>query len=907
MEPPAHHSGPRSQARDQHTSRSAAIPVAREITADDFSRSTWRDGASTSHRELYNSHSGRYEPVTDRRGSFRAEMRPSLLQRPHHSTHDNPDPTPSSHGSRPIPDPSFGRRRGSSSVGGSSGPLQRPGKPLDPGSIPPSDALHVRRGSLAASTDSHVSRSLSQAGQQGGRPQDDTHQHPHVSPVPTKAAPLHPNSGSEPIQATQTATGTSGPFQSEEQVVEYQKRLMKEKREEAIKRRLEEEAREEAAKAERIRLKLAAMGPPPERKSNKKEAGSIQDARSPTTIAARPAVTVLPSAPGNSDAQTHGPTEQASQTTDATLTSPASPAQKNAEPSNDTTAQVEQSGLSSPSQPQPWDGPGQSPSRLTSWPSSGHLSRNVWGSPNNDRGLGNGTFDPDLGRVPESRAAPIRQRPLRGPAPIAPPTLSRMPNRTQPPEPVYPTLKNDRYTAAEPRQYTDKQNQWVGAVMQADSALRDQRNKGRQELEHRLADQGLNIEQAQATIKHTWRPESSTSRMEMGDHAGGPSWDRPKEDHPKQTVTAVQDGLSANSLIGPNSSPLLTSGASTASPPSRLSRFFPSKDKDARNDVNSRTVADRGESPSPPPPTMDDHPVYDGDVSHPQVSFPRPQPVVRLPPARAATSRPTRGQRPDSGWPSAIASSHKGGQVSGATNLPGPAQAASAPHGAPQSQQEWQKKIDQLTGRKAPPPKVLVVDSATRHALDQTVQQQPATVSLPSQIAVRGSGEVTSKPMAEECFEEQEMGSLPPVNMPRNSSPAAWQPAPPPHKPFPRALLVTSQTVRFFDISDYSKPVIHVSLPGMRQAKSVPYSHNTGRTNSRGSGHGRSGGRHRASGTGYRGGNAGKRDPSSYANDSSANQQSASTSASASRGRGSFYRRSGETWQPRTSAHPSNT
>src|SRR5208282_3548342 len=73
------------------------------------------------------------------------------------------------------------------------------------------------------------------------------------------------------------------PFEDE---VELQKKIMRESRELARKRRLEEEAREEAERKERIRLKLEAMGPPPESKKNKKDTPK-EDKAVPTQIQPR--------------------------------------------------------------------------------------------------------------------------------------------------------------------------------------------------------------------------------------------------------------------------------------------------------------------------------------------------------------------------------------------------------------------------------------------------------------------------------------------------------------------------------------------------------------------------------------------------------------------------------------------
>jgi hypothetical protein len=66
-----------------------------------------------------------------------------------------------------------------------------------------------------------------------------------------------------------------------EDPLEVQKKIMRQTRELAIKRRQEEEAKEEAARKERIRIKLEAMGPPPETKKK----SSPQEAKvTPTQI-----------------------------------------------------------------------------------------------------------------------------------------------------------------------------------------------------------------------------------------------------------------------------------------------------------------------------------------------------------------------------------------------------------------------------------------------------------------------------------------------------------------------------------------------------------------------------------------------------------------------------------------------
>ncbi|KAK1918732.1 hypothetical protein P3342_010203 [Pyrenophora teres f. teres] len=100
-------------------------PAAKEIAPDDFNRS-WRNDSGgrdgRDGRELFNSQSGRYEPVHNdvRRGSGRDSgfrQQPSLLQRP---SQDGPaEPSAAFQTSRATADgPTWGRRRNSSNVSG---------------------------------------------------------------------------------------------------------------------------------------------------------------------------------------------------------------------------------------------------------------------------------------------------------------------------------------------------------------------------------------------------------------------------------------------------------------------------------------------------------------------------------------------------------------------------------------------------------------------------------------------------------------------------------------------------------------------------------------------------------------------------------------------------------------------
>ena len=94
---------------------------------------------------------------------------------------------------------------------------------------------------------------------------------------------------------------------TDEETIQLQKKIMRERREAAMKRRLEEEEREEAAKKERLRLKLEAMGPPPERKSAKKDENKDDSPTKPYLPPAQreggapPTATKAPSSPEKPD------------------------------------------------------------------------------------------------------------------------------------------------------------------------------------------------------------------------------------------------------------------------------------------------------------------------------------------------------------------------------------------------------------------------------------------------------------------------------------------------------------------------------------------------------------------------------------------------------------------------------
>ncbi|KAK7431365.1 hypothetical protein QQZ08_002136 [Neonectria magnoliae] len=882
-------------------------PPPKEIAADDFNRSGWREG-SHGNRELYNSHSGRYEPVPDRRGSMRTEQHPrhpALLQRPPPSDHPA-EPSGAFQTNRVSQEVPFGRRRGSSNVSGGSGSFMRMGKGNE-GPMHPPEHLGPRRPSFAGSVESPVSPGNLSASAHG--PPRQAGWMPRASP---RAVFATPHQTGPPPEAV---SGPPPPVLPVVDELEYQKKLMRERNELARKRRQEEEAREEAERRERIQKKLEALGPPPEKKTDKKETAPRQeDASQPTHIQQRE--TSASSAQGPTQSPQDGSKGDA-----PTRDNVSSPETKAISPNTTTPGPRRVSHSQEPKPTGLWaaastSGSGSAPrqERFSSWTSGSQpSSRNVWGSPNNDRGLGNGTFYTDLGRLPVDGSAPAQGS--KGPSPIAPPSVARQPSqgRPQPPAPI--GSRAPRYGAAG----SDLASKWVASVSDNDKKLSATRLAERAERERQLAERGLSIEDAQPAIKDTWRPVHApgdgTRRPVAPDaqtHRPGP-WRASGEDAVNNSPNrgglppGAHDGLigvGSTNTSGPQDEPPSGSnagiagvgstnasvlpGGKGAGPPGRSSRFFPMKDIRLEN---AAPVDARSKSPTPPPPTMEGHPVYEGDVMRPHVSLPKPQPIVKLPPAMSASQ--SSQSRPQFGWAN-----------------PPPfkdPRAPLSPNRVPLSageatQEKWQSRINSLlNGAKSPPLKSIGVDPASKSALDHATQPDSATVSLPraplTALPVSTQRSSITKPMAEECFEEQEMGSLPQIRLPHKAPEAAWQPALAPAKPMPKRFLIQSAIMEpyYFPAEVVGGGnAMRIQFPGMTEPKivTVPFSATRG---GRGGSHTRAGPRHRGSGNDRRGG---KRDASTT--------RAEHSTPSTSRGsRGSYRSRGSENWT-RSSATPSS-
>jgi len=261
---------------------------AKEIAADDFSRSS-RETPNGIPKELFNSQSGRYEPVSEtRRGSttrkeqnFRA---PSLLQRPtQNDSHGPAEPSAAFQTSRSGQQESvsWSRRRTSSNVSGESGNLGRRmslGKGFD---IPrmQNDVRQQRRESQFETSPLTSGFHSTREGPRDVSP-GQSHGQSITSQSPTtavsQAVSMSDSAMASPQQVHALPAGSLTPSSAavdhQQEAVAAQKKLMREKREAAIKRKAEEEAKEEAERRERIRLKMEKLGLMNDKKGKKETA-----------------------------------------------------------------------------------------------------------------------------------------------------------------------------------------------------------------------------------------------------------------------------------------------------------------------------------------------------------------------------------------------------------------------------------------------------------------------------------------------------------------------------------------------------------------------------------------------------------------------------------------------------------
>ncbi|KAJ3571264.1 hypothetical protein NPX13_g5438 [Xylaria arbuscula] len=805
---------PRYPLRDASNAKSATPPPpTKEIAADDFSRG-YRDGPFNPNRELYNSQSGRLEPVADRRGSRHDiyARQPALLQR-QHEQQGPAEPSAAFQTSRnSVQEGPYGRRRGSSNVSGGSGHLapRIGGKPHD---MPPPVELGLnqgsaplpRSGSIPGSVDSPV---ISQAVPANNIPSNQRGvpaYQPLLSPHQAHAVPYHSTHIPESPQVS-SDMGT------------IQKEIMKQKREEAIRRRLEEEAREEAAKKARIAEKLKALGPAPERKSAKKDTPSvIQRTEIPTALAQRSKagsdttpVDTVPSAANNSEANLGKPVVIDSALKGVTepmlhvANGPVKPLADYEQPRMPSSQSI----ASSQGQPAqstiPWSETPQQQDRFQGWTSSHkNNSRNVWGAPGNDRSLGNGTFNADIGPLPDSRV-PQGANIIHRPAPIAPPRPPQGSQGEAQPHRLLPI--------APPRAQPNPASAWNSYDAQADDErIRVERLKQREAMSDKTSG---------PIFTDTWR---SVDLNAEGKRSAGGTYVHSHRD-PSAELRESDKAASQTEVGRPTPAPPTGPSAQTRTG----SRFFPSRDV-----PSSTQPTQRSKSPTPPPPTADGHPVYDGDATKPHVSLPPLRPRVRLPPSAQPTV-PGPIAPPTKAAPVSFAAAAAGAALPNATSRPLEPNTAGRPvsrgrgfNGIPQkpheiaSQENWQSKINNLMGKKSTSPaKSMPVGSSS--TADDGLD---IPMLSPSGSDSTEDSAFTTKEMAEECFGEQEMGSLPAVHLPGDTPEAAWQTVQPNWLPAPTELRVYPAGCEPFKFSfDYvqGKSVIRISTPGMPDVKTVP-------------------------------------------------------------------------------------
>ncbi|KAJ9644729.1 hypothetical protein H2199_003692 [Coniosporium tulheliwenetii] len=379
---------------------------AKEIAADDFSRS-WREDRGT--KELFNSQSGRYEPVNEtRRGSARFDggfRQPSVLQRPQQNQPGPAEPSAAFQTNRAghaADEGTWMRRRTSSNVSGGSGQMRRMSfsrphevlsMPSDPPQRRPSQQLNVGdagRPPLPQERTPIPEKGMSSMGQTMARSE-------HILPdlARDRARPASPDGPTiSTVTAGADSQGSAPPLPLPEDPVVVQQRLMREKIERAKKekeRRKEEEEREEAARKERIKLKLAALGLPPDQKARGREASDLPkpgvEAETPSATSASLAQPELdqPTPPRDGPARPFIPESTiaaipAIPTIPATIAGEIASSALHHDPLVKAQAELRKDAIN------PWGG---SSGMAVSMATGG----NVWGAPSHDRALGNGTFE----------------------------------------------------------------------------------------------------------------------------------------------------------------------------------------------------------------------------------------------------------------------------------------------------------------------------------------------------------------------------------------------------------------------------------------------------------------------------------------------------------------------------------
>ncbi|THC99536.1 hypothetical protein EYZ11_000996 [Aspergillus tanneri] len=606
----------------------------------------------------------------------------------------------------------------------------------------------------------------------------------HDRVLASSSATAHPP---EPHVGEETAASRV----PQEDPVAMQQRIMKEKRMEARQRRLEQEEKEEAAKRERIRQKLEALGPPPEkakpRRKESLESNKAESNASPSTaqITHSPPKPPVPEPTGEPKQygmmKVHHPDnvkkfigkdraadKGAPMATTRRIPSPVH------EPKADTTVT---NGLQSPGDSQAhlpesfpdskleeqgpqWRSGLNAPSSYSPWAPNNKLvttpaMTNPWKPLSSDKTLGNGIFDQGLGGFPardislrghlgldQSSVTPVSQpfsAPSRSPQESA--SISPLPSpevRHTSYEPINPIARPGPIGPPSSQHPWQHENRVAGTA--AWNNFHAVAAKREAEENEKLRGEMNAIREAPSSLpvafNETWR------QVRTGDQAG------------RRQVVGISRSTENNNTA-PMSSPLpgldhpvstLPFAESSARPfgsvAVRSSRFFPQVP--IEHPKKPVFEGDDFRRPSPPPPEdMSNHPVYTGDMNKPLVHLPAPKPIVKLPPKVVTTS-----QHPPT-FASMVAASPRSAPVSTAAS--------------------WQEKINCLFGKKTVPEKknALAVTSASKEPLDVQLHIAAVSVLLPQNDEFpTGDGDITARQVeeAEEMFEDREVHSIEPFS-----------------------------------------------------------------------------------------------------------------------------------------------
>ncbi|KAL2866424.1 uncharacterized protein BJX67DRAFT_355718 [Aspergillus lucknowensis] len=856
----------RTSFKETKPNDSAGAPVApKEIAADDFNRS-WKD-TQPGTRELYNSRSGRYEPVPEpRKGTWRNEQNlraPSVLQRPAAQGENIGPAEPSAafqtHRTSGQDGAHWNRRRTSSNVSGGSGSF---GRRM---SIGRHDAVQrsfeARRGSQAngmiesfVQPREHPSKEIQMRDASPLR-QGPSPYWPPGEPAngPEMVAPAAANSA-HPAAPPPPDRQHAVPQAPQEDAVAMQERIMKEKRLEARQRRLEQEEKEEAAKRERIRQKLEALGPAPEKpKAKHKESPETRAATTTTGHAQSPPKPPVPEPTGapkqygmmkvhhpdtvkrliekersqekpNIVAGTRRPSAPNREPkADSPTTNGSPPLHEHPEHVGDKVAE-KPTGEQSPQ----WTGNLNVPNTYSPWTANSKLVgasapiTNPWKPLSNDKTLGNGIFDQSLGNFP-ARDMNLRNHLGLDQPPLPPssqpfPATSRSAQESTTISPLpSPETRHASYDPLSPiarpgpigpprAQHPHWQHEARTAAWNDFHAVATKREAEENEkLQNEMNAARETQSSLQVTFNETWR------QVRTGDQAGqrqvvGVSRSTDGTPPMPNPLSGLEHPVGPLPFAEAHARPL-------GSVPIRSSRFFPQA-------TETRKLAleeDYFRSPSPPPPEeVSTHPVYFGDSNRPLVHLPQPKPIVKLPPKIVAPPPP-----PPT-FASMVASNTRSGPPSTATS--------------------WQEKINTLFGKKTAileKKNALAVSSASKEPLDVQLHIAAVSVSLPYNGETQaGDGELTAKQVeeAEAMFEDREVGSLPVVRVPTMAPPAAWRAAPAPSQARLRSKALKSMQVHSvepFPFGLYDKdtsPVTRISirLPGSDASKTLTVSRKAG-------------------------------------------------------------------------------